>query len=80
METENYLTIPQAAKELGLAESTIHNALYEGRIAFVKLLGRKAIARAEVDRYRARTQPEGTKMRGRPAGSKNQTKMGMNSR
>lgn len=77
METEEFLTIPETAQALGLAVSSIHDALYQGRLAFVKMYGRKLITRAEVENYRARTQPTGSKRRGRPAGSKNQTKAGM---
>lgn len=75
MEPDDFLTIPETAQALGLAVPSVHDALYGGRLAFVKMYGRKLIARAEVESYRARTQPTGSKRRGRPAGSKNQTKI-----
>lgn len=51
---------------LCVTEGAIRAAMLEGRLAFSYVLGRKVMTRADVEAYRARTQPDGTKPRGRP--------------
>lgn len=63
---EELLTVREAAGALGVSESAVRNATLEGRLGFVVKYGRKLIARADVDEYRRRTQPEGKKPTGRP--------------
>ncbi len=63
---ENFLTVREAANRLGVSESAIRNATLEDRLPFVKKYGRKLIEICELESYRARTQPEGEKQRGRP--------------
>lgn len=66
MDTENLMTIKQAAKELGVSENAIRNATLDGRLPFVAMFSRKLIQRADVEAYRRRSQPDGVKLRGRP--------------
>lgn len=66
MEKERFLTIREAAAELGSAASTIHNAVYERRLPFVLKYGRKVIDRLDLDAYKQRTRPAGEKPKGRP--------------
>ena len=60
------LTVREAAGALGVSESAVRNATLEGRLGFVVKYGRKLIARADVDEYRRRTQPEGKPLAHRP--------------
>lgn len=66
METESLLTAREAAQELGVAISTVHNAFQESRLPFVPMYGRKLISRAALEAYKKRTRPDGEKPRGRP--------------
>jgi excisionase family DNA binding protein len=66
VDEEQYLTVQDAAKELGLAETTIRTSLSKGRLPHRMLFGRKLIARADMETYRQRTQPSGEKRIGRP--------------
>lgn len=61
-----YLTVQEACRELGLAETTVRTTLSEGRLPFVVKFGRKLIDRTDLDNYRQRTQPSGVKKSGRP--------------
>jgi excisionase family DNA binding protein len=75
-EQGDYLTVQDAAAALTVSESAIRNALLDGRLPFVTKYGRKLISRAEVEAYKARTQPGGVKLvKGRPPGSKNKEKV-----
>lgn len=66
MDTEDLLTVREAAKRIGVSESAIRNATLEGRLAFVRKFGRKLIPQDVLAEYQGRTQPEGIKPRGRP--------------
>ncbi len=66
MQLKDLLTIREAAASLGIAESTMRTATLEGRIPFVVVLNRKLLRKRDLDAYRARTQPTGEKLRGRP--------------
>jgi excisionase family DNA binding protein len=67
METENLLTIEDAAAQIGVTVSAIRNATLEGRLPFVRLFGRKLIQADALAEYKARTQVDGVPPRGRPA-------------
>ena len=54
------LTVPDAAKRSGAAETTIRNAMRRGRLPYREMYGRKLIAAADLLAYRA------TARRGRP--------------
>jgi excisionase family DNA binding protein len=50
---ENYLTVPQAAADLGLSASALRSAINYGSLRAVRLDGRtNLIHRDEVERYR----------------------------
>ena len=66
METEDYLTIQEAATELQVSDAAIRAAILEGRLPHVEKYGRKLISRADLDAYRQRTRPSGEKPKGRP--------------
>lgn len=51
---------------LGISQAAVRNAIYEGRLASVKLYGRPLVSRADLDAYKQRTQPDGVKKTGRP--------------
>ncbi|MGI4789499.1 MAG: helix-turn-helix domain-containing protein [Janthinobacterium lividum] len=60
------LTVPQAAKELGVTQGSVRIAIYEGRLPSVEMYDRKLIAQADLDAYKKRSQPDGVKKVGRP--------------
>ena len=66
MEEQDYLTIPEAMKELDASASSIHAAIRECRLPHVVKYGRKLISRADLDAYKQRTRPGGEKPKGRP--------------
>ena len=66
MKPGELLTVQDAAKSLGVTDITIRAALTGGRLPFVEKYGRKLIKRSDVEKYRARTQPEGKPRVGRP--------------
>jgi len=72
--TEEYLTVQDAAAALGITEVSVRSALNRSRLPFVEKYGRKLIARADLDAYRQRTQPDGVKKVGRPQGTRNKPK------
>lgn len=61
-----FVTVQEAAAELSIHEATVRKAFYESRLPFVEMYGRKLIPRADLDAYKARTQPAGEKKVGRP--------------
>ena len=63
---DEYLTVQDAAAALGISEVSVRSALNRSRLPFVEKYGRKLIARAALDAYRQRTQPDGVKRVGRP--------------
>ena len=66
MESNELLTVVEAAHELCVTPPAVHSALYEGRLPCVVKYGRKLIARPDLDAYKQRTQPNGVKKVGRP--------------
>ena len=60
------LTVPQAARELGVTQGSVRIAIYEGRLPCVEMYDRKLITRPDLDAYKQRTQPDGVKKVGRP--------------
>jgi excisionase family DNA binding protein len=67
---EELVTVQEAAKELNVSESAIRNATLEGRLPSIFKYNRKLITRAALDAYKARTQPGGAPVKGRPVGTK----------
>lgn len=70
MGIEEYMTVEDAAKSLGVTISAVKNAISDGRLASQKVLGRRVVTAVDVEEYRARTQPGGEKPKGRPPGPK----------
>lgn len=66
MDTENYLTVQQAAVSLNVSEGAIRKAISLERLPHVVVFGRKLITRDDLEAYRKRTQPDGDKPKGRP--------------
>lgn len=66
MDTEDLLTVREAAIKIGVSESAVRNATLEGRLVFVRKFGRKLISRDALAEYQERTQPNGVKPLGRP--------------
>lgn len=66
MDTQELITVQEAAEILGVHSQTVRNALNEGRLPFTRALARIAIKRDDLEEYRLRTRPDGEKPRGRP--------------
>ena len=64
--TDEYLTVQDAAADLGITEVSVRSALNRSRLPFVEKYGRKLIARTDLAAYKQRTQPDGVKRVGRP--------------
>jgi excisionase family DNA binding protein len=73
MDTENLLTVREAAERLGVSESAVRNATLDGRLPCVSRFGRKLILTEDLEAYRRRTQPGGVKLRGRPPRTEEKT-------
>jgi excisionase family DNA binding protein len=63
---QDYLTVMQAAREIGVSEGAIRDAIKRKAIPYEEALGRKVIKRSDLDAYKQRTQPNGEPARGRP--------------
>ena len=64
--TEEYLTVQEAALELGITEVSVRSALNQNRLPFAEKFGRKLVNRDDLEAYKQRTQPSGVKKVGRP--------------
>ena len=60
------MTVTEAASWLQIAYGTVHAAISEGRLPFETVHGRKMLRREALLEYQKRTQPDGSKTRGRP--------------
>jgi hypothetical protein len=60
------LTVVQVARELGVTEGAVRDAIRRGAMHSEEALGRKVILRTEIEAYRKKTQFDGEKRRGRP--------------
>ena len=56
----------EGAAESGLAETSIRTSVAKGSLRSTVKFERKLIARADLNAYRQRTQPDGVKKVGRP--------------
>lgn len=61
-----FVTVQEAAAELGVSDSAVRQAILDGRLLCTVQYGRKTINRTDLEAYRARTQPDGLKPKGRP--------------
>lgn len=66
METDDLLTVPEVAALLGIAQTTVHNAISNGNLPHVHKYGRRLVARSAALEYKERAQPDGAPKRGRP--------------
>lgn len=66
IETKDYLTIQEAARELSVTDAAVRSAILKGRLNAAVMLGRKVVPRADLAAYQARTRPDGVKPIGRP--------------
>ena len=64
--SQQLMTVPEVALELGVTQTAVRNAVYENRLPSVKMYGKPLIARTDLDAYKQRTQPSGVKKVGRP--------------
>jgi excisionase family DNA binding protein len=49
------LTVPEAAKILEVKPVTVYQAIREGRLRSITMLGKKVLHRADVEEYKQRT-------------------------
>jgi excisionase family DNA binding protein len=66
IEIANFLTVQEAANELGVTDAAIRSAILKNRLGSVTMFGRKLISRGDLAAYKARTRPDGVKTVGRP--------------
>jgi len=66
METTGWISVKKAAERLGVHPQAIRNAIADGRLVSAKVFDRDVVSEADLEEYRARTQPDGVKPRGRP--------------
>lgn len=66
----DFLTVAQAAASLRIQTQTLRGVIMRGRIPVVRTYGRVLISCADIEAYRARSQPEGEPKRGRPKQTK----------
>lgn len=66
MAEEKLLTVSEAASLLGVTQAAIRNAIHGNRLVNTSLYGKRLVSPADLDAYKARTQPEGVKRVGRP--------------
>lgn len=67
-----YLTVAEAATSLTIKTQTLGTAITRGRMPCIRVHGRVLVTRAAVEEYRARSQPNGRPMHGRPKSRQNQ--------
>ena len=53
------MTVPQAAEFLGVHPVTVYQAIREGRLRSIEVLGKKGVLKADVLDYQHRTQSVG---------------------
>lgn len=66
IDSDDLLTPGEAAEIIGITHHTVRTAIYEGRLPHVDIRGKKFVTKLAVEEYKARTQPDGEKPRGRP--------------
>lgn len=69
METDDLLTITEAAALLHLSRQAVHTAIQEQRLPAVKVLGRWAVRKADAEAYLPRAYEEKRESR-RPEGAR----------
>jgi excisionase family DNA binding protein len=57
MEGEKLLTVQEAAKQLGVGDSAIRNAVQRGKLAYVEMYGRKLLRESDLQAYKATARP-----------------------
>ena len=74
METDELITINEAADILGVKPGSVYTAIRQDRLTCTILYGRKLLKREDVQNYMQATRPTGEKPKGRPKGSLDRTK------
>ena len=69
MNTNDYFTIDKCAEFLDISETAVRVAIAESRLPSTFEFNRRWISKADAADYKARTQPEGVKPKGRPKGA-----------
>lgn len=68
-----YFNVDESARELGVHPGTVRKAISDKRLKSTRVYGRVVVSRAELERYRAETYPEGVAKRGRPGSASSAT-------
>ncbi|HXE63148.1 MAG TPA: helix-turn-helix domain-containing protein [Bryobacteraceae bacterium] len=69
VETDDYVTVPDAAKRLGESQAAIRMAIKQKRLPAVKFAGRNWIPRPEFEKYVADIEAGAIHKKGRPRGA-----------
>lgn len=67
--SNSYLNVAASAVLLGVHPGTIRKAISDKRLKSTRVYGRVVVSRAELERYRVETYPDGIPKRGRPGSS-----------
>lgn len=67
-EEANFFTVKESAEFLGVSPATLRDAMKDKRIKVERRYGRFVLSKAELQEYRAKTQPNGKPKVGRPSG------------
>lgn len=69
LEDDRYLNLAASAVLLGVHPGTVRKAISDKRLNSTRVYGRVVVSRAELERYRIETYPDGIPKRGRPGPS-----------
>jgi excisionase family DNA binding protein len=58
----DFLTVPDFARRIGVKDATVYTAIKEKRVQFTKILGRLAVPKTELRRFKRRTNGIETKI------------------
>jgi excisionase family DNA binding protein len=58
----DFLTVPEFAKRMGVADAAVYTAIKQKRVSYVKILGRLGIPRSELSRFKRRKDGAKTKV------------------
>ena len=66
IETDDYMSLREAAEEIGVTPSTLSVSILRGNLEAIKPWGSYLVLRTSAAEYKARTQPDGIPCSGRP--------------
>lgn len=58
----DFLTVPDFARRIGVKDATVYTAIKQKRVQFTKILGRLAVPKTELRRFKRRTNGIETKI------------------